>query len=57
MSTYEQRFIDVKFVGGVSGSVTVTLDEGQVFVFILSFDICIYISKILSRMNDPVKTI
>lgn len=27
MSTYEQRFIDVKFVGGVSGSVTVTLDE------------------------------
>ncbi|KAI3512060.1 hypothetical protein L1887_19224 [Cichorium endivia] len=27
MSPYEQRFVDVKFVGGVSGSVTVTLDE------------------------------
>ncbi|KAL4560610.1 hypothetical protein LXL04_032763 [Taraxacum kok-saghyz] len=30
MSPYEQRFIDVKFVGGMSGSVTVTLDEGQI---------------------------
>ncbi|XP_024982700.1 uncharacterized protein LOC112519028 [Cynara cardunculus var. scolymus] len=27
MSPYEQRFVDVKFVGGVSGSVTITLDE------------------------------
>nr|XP_043610849.1 uncharacterized protein LOC122582510 [Erigeron canadensis] len=27
MSPYEQRFVDVKFVDGVSGSVTVTLDE------------------------------
>ncbi|KAI3743371.1 hypothetical protein L1987_61078 [Smallanthus sonchifolius] len=27
MSPYEQRFVDVKFIGRVSGSVTVTLDE------------------------------
>ncbi|XP_076917148.1 uncharacterized protein LOC143577097 [Bidens hawaiensis] len=27
MSPYEQRFVDVKFIGGLSGSVTVTLDE------------------------------
>ncbi|KAJ0690921.1 putative NEMP family protein [Helianthus annuus] len=27
MSPYEQRFVDVKFTGGMSGSVTVTLDE------------------------------
>ncbi|KAL7617022.1 hypothetical protein Lser_V15G02167 [Lactuca serriola] len=27
MSPFEQKFVDVKFVGGVSGSVTVTLDE------------------------------
>ncbi|KAJ9559103.1 hypothetical protein OSB04_013717 [Centaurea solstitialis] len=27
MSPYEQRFVDVKFVGGFSGSVTITLDE------------------------------
>ncbi|KAJ0735815.1 putative NEMP family protein [Helianthus annuus] len=27
MSPYEQRFVDVKFTGGMSGSVTVTLEE------------------------------
>lgn len=52
MSPFEQKFVDVKFVGGVSGSVTVTLDEGQVFVWISFYIFAIYpklviISKII----------
>ncbi|KAI3796211.1 hypothetical protein L1987_38877 [Smallanthus sonchifolius] len=31
-SPYEQRFVDVKFIGRNSGSVIITLDEGRVFV-------------------------
>ena len=32
MSPYDQDFVDVKYRDGVSGSVTVAIDEGQVFV-------------------------
>lgn len=31
MSPYEERYIDVKFVGGVSGSVSVAVEEGAEF--------------------------
>lgn len=29
MSPYEERYVDVKFAGGISGSVAVTVEEGM----------------------------
>lgn len=34
MSPYEDRYVDVKFVGRVSGSVSVAVEEGVAFSFI-----------------------
>lgn len=51
MSPYELKFVDVKYVGRVPGSVTVTLDEGLVQLKNI-FQICIYICIILSRMSS-----
>lgn len=31
MSPYEEKYVDVKFIGEVSGPVTVTLHEGIVY--------------------------
>lgn len=44
MSPYEQTFVDVKFGDGVSGSVTVSLDEGQVFK-------CLYFSPFAQSVS------
>ena len=37
MSPYDDRYIDVKFIGDVSGSVTIAVEEGMLFVIFLSF--------------------
>lgn len=31
MSPYEDRYVDVKFIGEISGSVTVSVEEGESF--------------------------
>lgn len=43
MSPYDDRYIDVKFIGEVSGSVTVAVEEGLNLFICLSFK-RIYIS-------------
>lgn len=35
MSPYEYKYVDVKFVGGLSGSVSVAVEEGMAFFLIL----------------------
>ncbi|KAD3337440.1 hypothetical protein E3N88_32960 [Mikania micrantha] len=51
MSPYEQRFVDVKFLGGVSGSVTVTLDEvsqGWRYVLLLVGIALLFLAPVVS---------
>jgi hypothetical protein len=38
MSPYEYRYIDVKFIGEVSGSVTVAVEEG----LLLPLPLCVF---------------
>lgn len=37
MCPYEERYIDVKFVGGVAGSVSVAVEEGAAFFLLPLF--------------------
>ena len=38
MSPYDDRYIDVKFIGDVSGSVTVAVEEGMVICYFPFFE-------------------